>query len=76
MCCTAPCEVLGVGIPLWTPIDSNNLLTGGLRITHMGVPPAYVPAAIVDCGHWHHWLLPVDVFKFPSLRVTIGNVET
>ena len=38
-CCTAPCEVLGVGMPLWAPIDPNDLLFGGIKITHMGAPP-------------------------------------
>ncbi len=42
ICCTANCEVLGVGIPLFKPIDPNNPFYGGVSITHSGVPPTCV----------------------------------
>ncbi len=38
-CCTSNCEVLGVGIPLWTVNDPYNPDTGGLNLTYTGVPP-------------------------------------
>ena len=45
-CCTEPCEVLGVGIPLWAPLDPNNPVYGGLKVQHMGVPPPYVHSRV------------------------------
>lgn len=40
VCCTANCQVLGVGIPNWQLKNPNNPEYGGLLITHIGVPPA------------------------------------
>ena len=37
-CCTAPCEVLGTGPPLWSLIDPANPATGGVSVTYWGVP--------------------------------------
>ena len=36
--CTAPCEVLGTGPPLWSLIDPANPATGGVSVTYWGVP--------------------------------------
>lgn len=38
-CCTAPCEVLGVGTPQWTVQDYRNPATGGINLTYTGVIP-------------------------------------
>jgi len=40
VCCTQDCQVLGVGIPNWSLKDPKNPETGGLLITHIGVPPS------------------------------------
>jgi len=40
LCCTANCEVLGVGTPVWNLIDETNPSGGGVMLTHQGVPPA------------------------------------
>jgi hypothetical protein len=42
ICCTEDCQVLGVGPPQWQLVNTNNPETGGLLVTHRGVPPAYV----------------------------------
>lgn len=39
-CCTRNCQVLGVGEPLWKPLDPVNPFDGGVSITHFGVPPS------------------------------------
>lgn len=39
-CCTAPCEVLGVGTPIWELADPNDPIFGGVLLKHNGVPPA------------------------------------
>jgi hypothetical protein len=41
-CCTADCQVLGVGPPLWQLQNPSNPETGGILVTHRGVPPSYV----------------------------------
>ena len=38
-CCTAPCEVLGYGPPIFQLQDEANPTTGGLRIKHIVAPP-------------------------------------
>jgi len=38
ICCSANCEVLGVGQPIFELIDSNNPATGGIQITYRGSP--------------------------------------
>ena len=50
MCCTANCEVLGIGIPVWSLLVPENPLFGGLSITHRGVPPPYVPRCDCDAA--------------------------
>jgi hypothetical protein len=42
MCCTADCEALGVGRPIYEPIDATNLKSGGIAVTQQGVYPSYV----------------------------------
>ena len=39
-CCTAPCEVLGYGPPIFQLQDEANPTTGGLRIKHIVAPPS------------------------------------
>lgn len=40
VCCTAECELLGSGFPVFNIVDENNPETGGINITHTGVPPS------------------------------------
>ena len=62
VCVCACVQVLGVGIPLWQPLDPNNLLYGGVQIQHMGVPPTYVPrtqplgVAVLLCARHIVWM--------------------
>ena len=35
--CTAPCEVLGVGLPVWSLLDPTNPATGGVQLTYTGL---------------------------------------
>ena len=37
-CCTTPCEVLAVGLPLWSVMDSANPSTGGVYASFAMVP--------------------------------------
>lgn len=37
VCCTAPCEVFGMGRPMWLPMDPSNLAYGGIQIQYQGV---------------------------------------
>ena len=46
VCCTAPCEVLGTGIPQWAPVDQRDVGGGGIVITHAGMDIAYVDPAV------------------------------
>ena len=41
-CCTAPCEVLGTGIPQWRPINAQDVGSGGIIVEHAGVAGMYV----------------------------------
>ena len=36
-CCTADCQVLGAGSPIWSLIDPANPSTGGVRARYLGV---------------------------------------
>lgn len=38
VCCTAECELLGYGYPIFELVDPNNPKTGGINITHLSVP--------------------------------------
>ena len=38
-CCTADCQVLGVGAPTWSLVDSANPSTGGVRAKYDGTRP-------------------------------------
>ncbi len=40
VCCTQDCQVLGVGPPVWQLKQPANPETGGVLVTHRGVPPA------------------------------------
>ncbi len=46
VCCTADCEVLGVGYPKWALMDPNDPLLGGLVVTHTSEWCAHAPPAI------------------------------
>jgi hypothetical protein len=39
VCCTGDCTVLAHDIPRYQLLDSNNPTTGGIIITHAGMPP-------------------------------------
>ncbi len=40
VCCTADCEVLSTGVPIWSLQDTNNPLFGGLVLQHESVSPS------------------------------------
>ncbi len=52
MCCSEPCEPLGVGRPIYEPIDPSNLKSGGIAVTQRGVYTAYV--TIEGLQHMQH----------------------
>ena len=49
VCCTQNCQVLGTGFPNWQLKDPQNPESGGVRLTHVGVPPAYVNTCCFLC---------------------------
>lgn len=40
-CCTADCEILGYGPPIFALQDDSNPVSGGLTIQHIAAPPTY-----------------------------------
>lgn len=38
-CCSASCEVVGVGTPLWSLINPNDPVNGGVQLKYSSVPP-------------------------------------
>ena len=47
-CCTADCQVLGVGAPEWSLIDPSNPETGGVRAHFTGIPASACDYGCVD----------------------------
>lgn len=51
ICCTGDCTVLAHDIPRYELLDPNNPATGGIVITHAGMPPEYVRSrCFLECG--------------------------
>ena len=49
-CCTAPCESLGIGTPIWSLLDSTNPADGGVGLTFFGVVPEASDPYGPGCG--------------------------
>ena len=49
-CCTAPCETLGIGTPLWSLLDPTNPSSGGVGLTFFGVVPEQSDPYGPGCG--------------------------
>ena len=49
-CCTAACETLAIGTPLWGAIDPVNVEEGGLSLTYFGVVPESSDPYGPNCG--------------------------
>lgn len=66
--CTADCEIIGIGQPYYEPRVPSNPLTGGINITHTGVPEfdsdkykcSYVPGIGTYRGRAINYIMDCD----------------
>ena len=50
VCCTAPCESLGIGTPIWSLLDSTDPSSGGVGLSFFGVVPEKADPYGPNCG--------------------------
>jgi len=50
VCCTAPCESLGIGQPIWSLLDPADPAEGGVGLTFFGVVPEQSDPYGPGCG--------------------------